>query len=377
MIINALQCRSCKSWHERDSYHRSGPFGVSFKDSSPKTNTELITEKHLTGTHQKPIRSSAQPPGTPGFDQDLNVSKACEWEGKAQIKDVLQKRNCGMKLYPHNGLNWSIPGWLAGVPKPKNCPKHRPRWPLWVDILCQRPKSPCGSWPAHIDGVQLPVPLMFQELLCVFIFFIAFMWLSPSIWQLCLPSGKFTRNEGENTHVSSQPWSIRLLAIPWTNCCLTSDLFPELLRQLYRNFLNRSLSKNRQDKSPLKKWDPNLGAKWWYINKNDMKLSESNYNFIHKKTRLWDILKSCRALHSLHDFTFNQGFGSRESIFCLQLLGCYTYLWRDVRFSSPEIYILCSLHITPVSLLYPVHFFMLLSALSGCTASCSIMSSIA
>ena len=52
-------------------------FGVSFKDSSPKANTELITEKHLTSTHQKPILSSAQPPGTPGFDQDLNVSKAC------------------------------------------------------------------------------------------------------------------------------------------------------------------------------------------------------------------------------------------------------------------------------------------------------------
>lgn len=172
--------------------------------------------------------------------------------------------------------------------------------------------------------------------LCVHLF-IAFMWLTPSIWQSCLPSGILPRMKVKTRMVEAMIYSS-------VCCCLTSDLFPEFLRQLYRNFLNRSLSKNRQDKSPPKKWDPNWGAKWWYINS---KWHETEWMklqlYSQKNATLWDDLD----IEILPCFAFNEGFGFRESMFSPASRVLHTLsnmLWRDVRFSSTKTYIVCSLY---------------------------------
>lgn len=259
---------------------------------------------------------------------------------------------------------------LAGVPKPKNCCRHRPRGPLWVDTLCQGPKSRCGSWPGHIEAFSCLFRWCFKSCFACSSFY-SFHVTKPIHLTIVLAKWNLSRNEGENTHVSSHDLFVCLLSpeqtVAWLLTCFLSFL-GNCIGIFSIGKTNPHWRSGTQIRVPND--DTSI--------QNGMKLSESNYNFIHKKTRLWDILKTCRALHSLYIISHSMRVLAPESPFLfLQLLGCYTYLWRDVRFSSPEIYILCSLYITPVSLLHPVHFFMLLSALSGCTASCSIMSRIA
>ena len=302
MIINALQFGSYGSWHERDSYHRIGPLGVSFKDSSPKTNTELITEKHLTGTHQKPILSSAQPPGTPGFDQDLNVSKACSgwvfvctprrWEGKAQLKGILQNKTVAWN-FTHT-MDWTeafLAGQkcgLAGVPKPKNCRKHRPRGPLWVDTLCQGPKSTCGSWPGHIEAFSCLFRWCFKSCFACSSFY-SFRVTKPIHLTIVLAKWNLSRNEGENTHVSSHDLFVCLLSpeqtVGWLLTCFLSYL-GNCIGIFSIGHYQKTGKTNPHWRSGTQIWVPNDDTSI----QNDMKLSESNYNFIHKKATLWDNL---------------------------------------------------------------------------------------